>query len=139
VRNDRGSTIPLIFGFFLIAAFVVAGAVAVGQAFVQQRDLQSLCDGAAAAAAASAADLDRTTGVGAGKSLRFTDVAHVVADYLARDPERRSVRIQARLSADRQRVTLTCAETTSLAFGALFGRAQVHHTATATARAAVLS
>ncbi|WP_375479193.1 pilus assembly protein TadG-related protein [uncultured Jatrophihabitans sp.] len=138
LRADDGSTIPLILGFFLLALLLVAGSVALGQAFVQQRGLQDVCDGAAAAAAASSADLDRDVSVGAASSLRFVDVDRSVADYLARDPERRAVQVRAQLSPDRERITLRCAQTMPLAFGALFGRARVRHTATATARAAVV-
>jgi uncharacterized membrane protein len=137
-RRDGGSTIPLILGFFLIAVLVVAGSVSLGQVFVQQRDLQDVCDGAAAAAAASAADLDRGGAVAAAESLQFTDVSTVVDTYLARDPTRRSVRVSAELSADGRRITLTCAQTRSLAFGALFGRTRIRHVATSTALAAVL-
>jgi hypothetical protein len=137
-RDDRGSTIPLIMGFFLIALITVAGSIAVGTAFVQERELQDVCDGAAAAAAASAADLDRTAGLGASDSLRFADVTPAVERYLARDPDRSDVHIRAALSTDRQRIVLTCDETRPLAFGAFFGRAQVHHTATSSARAAVV-
>jgi len=138
VLDDRGSTIPLILGFFLIALIMVAGSVALGQASVQQRGLQDICDGAAAAAAASSADLDRERGIGSASSLRFADVSDVVDSYLSRDAERRSVHVHAALSADRQRITLTCRQTTSLAFGAFFGRGHVEHTATSSARAAVL-
>jgi hypothetical protein len=136
---DRGSTLPLILGFFLVALLVVAGAVAFGDAFVQQRDLQDVCDGAAAAAAASAVDLDRQRGLAGAGSLRLADVAPVVSAYLDRDPQRRDVRVSAVLSPDRERITLTCRQTTRLAFGAFFGRAHVHHTVTSSARAAVLS
>src|SRR4051794_25566876 len=136
--DDRGSTIPLILGFFLLALIMVAGSVALGEAFVQQRDLQAVCDGAAAAAAASGADLDREHGVGSGDSLRFGDVRHVVVAYLARDPGRRGVHVTARLSPDATRITVTCQLTTALPFGAFFGRGHVHHTATSTARAAVV-
>jgi Putative Flp pilus-assembly TadE/G-like len=138
VTDDRGSTIPLILGFFLIALIMVAGSVALGQAFVQQRTLQDICDGAVAAAAASSADLDRERGIGSASSLRFADVGVVVHEYLARDAERRMVRVQAELSPDRQRITLTCRQTTTLAFGFFFGRAHVEHRATSSARAAVL-
>jgi hypothetical protein len=31
---DRGSTIPLVLGFFIVAFMMVAGAVAAGDAFV---------------------------------------------------------------------------------------------------------
>ena len=99
MKDDRGSTIPLILGFFLIALIMVVGSVALGQAFVQQRGLQDICDGAAAAAAASSADLDRERGIGAASSLRFADVSDVVDSYLARDADRRSVQVQAALSA----------------------------------------
>ena len=137
-HDDRGSTIPLILGFFLLALIMVAGSIALGEAFVQQRDLQDVCDGAVTAAAASGADLDREHGLGAGTSLRFADVQQVVDAYLARDPERRRVHAHARLSPDRERITLDCEQTTRLAFGAFFDRATVHHTATSSARAAVL-
>jgi hypothetical protein len=135
--DERGSTIPLILGFFLIALIMVAGSVALGEAFVQQRSLQDICDGAVAAAAASAVDLDRGTGVGSGDSARFAAVQQVVDAYLARDPDRRSVHVNAALSPDRERITLTCEQTTSLAFGKFFGRGHVRHTATSSARAAV--
>jgi Flp pilus assembly protein TadG len=137
-RRDDGSTIPLILGFFLIAVIVVAGSVSLGQAFVQQRDLQDVCDGAAAAAAASAADLDRGGAVATARSLQFTDVQTVVGAYLARDPSRRDVEVSAVLSVDRRQITLTCAQTRSLALGGLFGRARVRHVATSSAQAAVL-
>ncbi|MGI8679983.1 MAG: pilus assembly protein TadG-related protein [Jatrophihabitans sp.] len=135
--DDRGSTIPLILGFFLIALIVVAGSVSLAQAFVQQRDLQDVCDGAATAAAASAGDLDRTN-VAKGNSLQFTDVDREVARYLSRDDSRRNVHVQATLSADHTRVTLACRQTRELAFGKFFDRATVRHTATSTARAAVV-
>jgi len=136
--GDRGSTIPLILGFFLIALLVVAGSVALGDAFVQQRNLQDVCDGAAAAAAADAADLDREHDLAGDRSLRFAHVEAAVSGYLGRDPDRRSVHVHAVLSADRERITLTCEQTTRLAFGAFFARAHVHHVATSSARAAVL-
>jgi hypothetical protein len=138
VKRDRGSTIPLILGFFALAMLMVAGSVALGEAFVQQRDLQAMCDGAAAAAAASAADLDREHGVGNGDSLRFADARTVVNAYLARDPSRAAVRVQVRLSPDRTRITLSCQERTSLALGSLFGRGHVVHRVSSTARAAVV-
>ena len=137
-RRDEGSTIPLILGFFLIALIMVAASVALGQAFVQQRDLQDVCDGAASAAAASSADLDRESSVAAGTSLRFAHVDDEVDAYLRRDPSRRGVRVAVALSADRERITLTCRQTRALAFGAFFGRGHVLHTTTSSARAAVV-
>jgi uncharacterized membrane protein len=139
VRDDRGSTVPLILGFFLIALLLVAGAVAIGDAFVDQRNLQDVCDGAAAAAAASGADLDREHGLTSGGSLRFTDVESAVGTYLSRDAGRQDVHVHAALSDSGTRITLICEQTMPLAFGAFFGRTTVHHTATSSARAAVVS
>jgi len=139
VTGDRGSTIPLILGFFLIALLAVAGAVALGDAFADQRNLQDVCDGAAAAAAASAADLDREGGLAAGGALRFTDVTAAVDAYLARGAERREVQVTAFVSDDGTRITLTCERSMSLAMGTFFGRPDVRHTATSSARAAVTS
>jgi uncharacterized membrane protein len=135
--DDRGSILPLILGFVLLAALVVGGAVALGQAFVQQRDLQALCDGAAAAAAADSADLDRGRPIGGGGSLRFTDVARAVDAYLARDPSRQGVRVHTALSADDTRITLICEESSKLPFGRLLGHPRLHHRVTSTVRAAV--
>jgi putative Flp pilus-assembly TadE/G-like protein len=133
---DRGSTIPLILGFFVIAFMMVAGAVAAGDAFVQQRGLQDVCDGAAAAGAAGAANLDRATAVGDGPALQFGDVQRVVDDYLARDPGRGGVRIHASLSRDARTLQLSCTETARIAFGAMFGKGGgIRHVATAAARA----
>jgi Flp pilus assembly protein TadG len=134
-RHERGSTIPLILGFFLLAFLLVAGSIALGQAFTQQRDLQDICDGAATAAAAGAADLDRGNLTSAGNALQFAQVDRAVAAYLARDPARRDVRADAELTADRTTITLHCVETTHLTLGALFGRGQVQHAATSSVRA----
>jgi uncharacterized membrane protein len=134
--NDRGSTIPLILGFFLVALMMTAGAVAAGDAFVQQRGLQDVCDGAAAAGAAGAADLDRSTAIASAGSLRFADVQRVVDAYLARDPSRAGVHIHADLSPDARTLQLTCTETEQIAFGAMFGKADgVRHVVTSAARA----
>ncbi|HSY16611.1 MAG TPA: pilus assembly protein TadG-related protein [Jatrophihabitantaceae bacterium] len=132
---DDGSTIPLILGFFLVALIVVAGSVAAGDTFVQQRNLQSVCDGAAVAAAASAVDLNRTTGQ-ADHLLAFAGAQEAVERYLSRDPSRASVRVAASLSPDSRTLTLSCAQTAPIAFGSFFGySAGVHHTATSSAKA----
>jgi hypothetical protein len=136
IAGDRGTTVPLILGFFIVALLTVAGAVAAGDAFVQQRGLQDVCDGAAAAGAAGAANLDRGAALGSARSLQFADVQRVVDDYLARDPGRDAVQIQAQLSADARTVQLTCAETTRIAFGAMFGKGNgIRHVARSAARA----
>ncbi len=137
--DERGSTMPLVLGFFLIALMLIAGGVAAGDAFVQQRGLQDVCDGAAAAAASTAADLTRGgSGIGVTGALRFADVERAAVDYLARDPYRAGVSISATLSVDAETLMLTCTQTSHIAFGAMFGKGDgVRHTATASARALV--
>lgn len=133
--RERGTTIPLILGFFIVALIAVAGAVAAGDAFVQQRGLQDVCDGAAAAGAAGAANLDRRAALADEPALRFADVQRVVDDYLGRDPGRDAVQIRASLSGDARTLRLTCAETTRVAFGAMFGKGDgIRHVATSAAR-----
>jgi uncharacterized membrane protein len=132
---DRGSTIPLILGFFLVALLMIGGAIAAADAFVQQRGLQDVCDGAASAAAAAGARLDRGASLGAGAQLAFDDVEQAIARYLARDSDRAGVHADAALSADATTVLLTCTETAKVAFGAMFGRgAGVRHTVHSAAR-----
>lgn len=136
MNDDRGSTLPLILGFFLLALTLIAGSVAAGDAFVQQRGLQDVCDGAATAAAATAVDIQRGPRAESAQALSFAHIERAAAAYLARDPARAGVRITAALSADAQTLTLTCTETTHIAFGAMFGKADgVHHIATSSARA----
>lgn len=133
-RDDRGSTTPLILGLFLVAMLVTAGAISAGDAFAHQRELQSICDGAAAAAAAGSADLDRSRPVA--DALAFDDVADTVARYLARDPDRPTVRATAELSVDGLQLSLTCVQVRSVAFGAAFGHGRgVRHVAHSSARA----
>ena len=136
--NDRGSSIPLVLAFFLIALLVVGGSVALATAFVQQRDVQDVCDGAAAAAAATALDLGRSRAGEETGVVPFADATAVetaVQAYLERDSERRAVRVHAALSPDRATVTLTCREDRELPFGAMFGRETITHTATSSAQA----
>lgn len=133
--QDRGSTIPLILAFFLVALLVVAGAVTAGEAFVHQRDLQDICDGAATAAAASALNLDRSAAPGTGAEAEFGEAQPAVDAYLDRDQLDQDVQIRAVLSDDRQTLTLACTQTRTVAFGAMFGMSGgVRHTTTSSAR-----
>jgi hypothetical protein len=135
-RDDRGSTLPLIIGLFVVALLAVAGSVAAGDAFVQQRGLQDVCDGAAAAAAASAADLARGTALAGGAELRFAGAQQAVAAYLARDGDRAEVRAVTGLSADATLLTVRCEQTSRIVFGAMFGLGHgVHQSARSSARA----
>ena len=133
--GDRGSTIPLILGFFLLAMVMTAGAIAAGQAFVQQRDLQELCDGAATAAAASAANLDRHDPPADSADVLFGAVQRAVDTYLSRDGQRAEVEADAHVSADDRTLQLRCTRVSRIPFGALFGKPSgVRHVVTSSAR-----
>ena len=134
--TDTGSTVPLILGLFLIVLIMVAGSVAAGDAFVQQNQLQDLCDGAAVAAASSA-DLDSGRHVGnAGVDfLVLSTVQGAVQRYRDRDPARAAVAMVASLSSDSASVTVRCSQTRTIAFGSWFGfAAGVTHRASSTAK-----
>lgn len=133
--GDQGSTIPLILGFFLLAMVMTAGAISAGQAFVQQRDLQDLCDGAATAAAASAANLDRDGDPVDTDAVRFADVQQVIDRYVAQDDAGRAVQAEAQLSSGDRTIDLRCVRVSRIPFGALFGKAAgVRHVVTSSAR-----
>ncbi len=128
MTDERGSTLPLILGFFLVALLMIAGSVAAGDAFVQQRGLQDVCDGAATAAAATAVEVGRGGELAAESALQFGDVEAAISDYLARDADRADVRTTVQLSADRRALTIACEQTEHIAFGAMFGYGDgVHH------------
>lgn len=134
--DDRGSTLPLILGFFLLALIMIAGSVAAADAFIQQRGLQDVCDGAAAAAAASGVDLGRGGELDHEPALQFSNVRPALLTYLGRDPSRSGVRVNAELSDGDQTLTLTCQQTEHIAFGAMFGKGDgVRHTVHSSARA----
>jgi hypothetical protein len=135
-RRDDGSTVPLILGLFLIALIVVAGAVAAGDAFVAQNQLQDECDGAAVAAAGSAnVDGGRHGADSADVFLVLGAVQSVVDQYRRRDTARADVTMVASLADDGVTVTVRCRETHPVAFGALFGFGNgVTHDATSTSR-----
>ncbi|HEX8082565.1 MAG TPA: pilus assembly protein TadG-related protein [Jatrophihabitans sp.] len=119
-RDDRGSTIPLILGFFLIGLLVVAAAVMASDAFTQQRDLQSVCDGAAVAGA-NAIDGPAARTRELTSTLPLAAVQAAVQDYLAADSGRTEVLVQATLAADGSTVLADCHAHTELAFAGLIG------------------
>ncbi len=135
MHDDRGSTIPLILGFVLLALIMVAGSVALGDAFVQQESLQNVCDGAASAAASSVdSDAQRAARPGTGY-LQLTAVQASVQRYLEREPNRADVAVTAGIDAGGTVVTVHCERRSRIAFGRCFGNgAGVDHRATSAAR-----
>lgn len=138
-RGDRGSVTPLIVGFFLLALYIVAGAVAAGDAFDDQRAVQSVCDGAAVAAA-NAVDLTsgrRQDALMPAGALALADVQQAVDAYLHRDGGGDPMAATAQLSDDAATVYVRCRQDARVALGALFLRDRVTHTAESSARSAV--
>jgi uncharacterized membrane protein len=134
--NDDGSTIPLILGFVLLALFVVAGSVAAGDAYVQQSNLQSVCDGAAAAAASSVDAGGQRVNVST--TLRLGGIQSSVQGYLGREPGRGDIRVASSLSVDGGTVSLACERRSTITFGALFGFGDgIDHHVTSSARAPI--
>src|SRR4051794_4255914 len=82
--REDGTIIPLIVGFFVLALYVVAGSIAASDAFLDQRSVQSACDGAALAGANA---LDPTSVYGSdlgSKGILPVDlVSDAIAAYLA--------------------------------------------------------
>jgi hypothetical protein len=135
---DRGSTVPLILGFFLIAFLMVAGSIAASDAYLDQRALQSACDGAALAGVGAIDEsVAFTSGVGQYDSLPLGPARAAAQTYLLRDAGRSLVRIENSSIADGSTLTLTCVERTPLAFGSMFGFGDgLEHRAHASARSA---
>jgi Flp pilus assembly protein TadG len=136
---DTGSTIPLVLGFFIVSLLLVAGSVAVGDAFVQHSGLQSVCDGAAVAAASSLdADAQRHA-VGDARYLSLSEVQRSVETYLNRESGRETITFAAEVSQNHALVTVECTRTSTIAFGSMFGYGDgITHRVTSRARALVL-
>ena len=116
-----GSTIPLVLGFFLIGLLVVAGAVLASDAFTRQRDLQSVCDGAAVAGAnAIDAPAARTRGLATALPLAAVQAAVQRLPGRGCRPGERPGRGRARRR--RRTVLADCHSHTRPAFAGLIGR-----------------
>ena len=133
-ERERGSTLPFVLVCWLVAALMAFGAVAASDAFLEQQQVQSICDGAALAAA-NAADEAVLYGSGIGSDLPLTrgTARAAVADQLSD--------AAAGLDAwaaetDGVEVTVRCARSVEIAFGWLFLAGEpLERTAVATARA----
>jgi hypothetical protein len=135
---ERGSTLPFVLVCWLVAALMAFGAIAASDAFLEQQQVQSVCDGAALAAA-NEADVATVYARGVGTELPLTVEAAqaAVADQLADG----GTRLDAWSAAtDGAEVTVRCTRYADIAFGWLFlGGKPLERTATASARAPTVS
>lgn len=120
--RDRGSIMPLIFGFAAVATLLVTGATAASSAFLAQRDLSGVCDGAALAAAQSI-DLPAVYQSAGSARLPLSQggVEQSLADYAARNYAADSGGLTLAGSTDGQTVEVRCNRTVVIPFGRFFG------------------
>jgi Flp pilus assembly protein TadG len=132
--GERGSTLPLILVCWTLAALMVFGAIAASDAFLEQQEVQSVCDSAALAAANRTDEaIVYSTGVGAELPLSRAAAQAAVADQLA---DGGTVLDSWSAETDGAEVTVRCTRYVDIAFGRLFlGGEQLERTAIASARA----
>jgi len=131
---ERGSTLPFVLVCWTVAALMAFGAIAASDAFLEQLEVQSVCDGAALAAANST-DEAAVYRDGVGTELPLTRAAAqvAVADQLVSG---RSALDAWSAETDGAEVTVRCTRNVEIAFGWLFlGGESLERTATASARA----
>jgi uncharacterized membrane protein len=133
--SERGSSLPLVLVCWLVAALMALGAVAASDAFLEQQDVQSVCDAAALAAANRADEAAVYAGGLAGGTLPLTRAGAqaAVADSLAAG----GVALDSwSAETDGAEVTVRCTRQVEIAFGWLFlGGRPLERTAVASARA----
>ena len=132
--GERGSTLPFVLVCWLVAALMVFGAIAASDAFLEQQEVQSVCDGAALAAANRTDEaVVYAAGVGAELPLTRAAAQAAVADQLA---EGGQLLDSWSAETDGAEVTVTCTRYVEIAFGWLFlGGRPLERTAAASARA----
>jgi hypothetical protein len=134
---EAGSTLPFVLVCWLVAALMVFGAIAASDAFLEQQEVQSLCDGAALAAADQVDEaIAYAVGVGAELPLTRAAAQAAVADQLADA----GVELDAwSAETDGAEVTVRCTRSVHIAFGWLFlGGQPLERTAVASARAPIV-
>jgi Flp pilus assembly protein TadG len=133
-EGERGSTLPFVLVCWTVAALMAFGAIAASDAFLEQQEVQSVCDGAALAAANAADEaVLYTDGIGTNLPLTRATAQAAVADQLA-DGE---TPLDAwSTETDGVEVTVHCTRRVEIAFGWLFlGGEPLDRTAVASARA----
>ena len=132
-RQDDGSTMPLIIGFFMLAGLMLVGGVVASAAFLQLRSLQSACDGAAVAAANG---FERG-GQSLGDSLPFDQAAaaSAVSAYAGHAWGSEATQVGLDVDVDGDRVIVQCSKTAHVPFETVFALDGIDQTVTATSRA----
>jgi Flp pilus assembly protein TadG len=135
--GERGSTLPFVLVCWLVAALMVFGAIAASDAFLEQQEVQAVCDGAALAAANRTDEaIVYTRGVGTELPLTRAAAQAAVADQLADGGNELDAWSA---ETDGAEVTVRCTRYVDVAFGWLFlGGEALERTATASARAPTL-
>jgi Flp pilus assembly protein TadG len=135
--GERGSTLPFVLVCWLVAALMAFGAIAASDAFLEQQEVQSACDGAALAAAnRTAEDVVYAEGVGTTLPLTRATAQAAVADQLS---DGGTALDSWSAETDGAEVTVRCTRHVEIAFGWLFlGGELLERTATASARAPTL-
>ena len=132
--GERGSTLPFVLVCWLVAALMAFGAIAASDAFLEQQEVQAVCDGAALAAANQADEaVLYASGIGTELPLTRAGAQAAVADQLADG----GTTLDAwSAETDGAEVTVRCTRHVEIAFGWLFlGGQPLERTATASARA----
>lgn len=130
--------VPFVLLSFLIAALMVCGGITASVAFLEQRDVQSLCDGAAIAAA-NEIDEDGYFGAAGGDAVPLSQqsVSAAVADYLsvATATENAPALQTWSASTDGRNVSVVCTRYVDLPFNEIFlAGGTLERTAVASAR-----
>jgi len=135
--RERGSTLPFVLVCWLVAALMVFGAIAASDAFLEQQEVQAVCDGAALAAANRTDEaIVYTSGVGTELPLTRATAQAAVADQLA---DGGTLLDSWSAETDGAEVTVRCTRFVEIAFGWLFlGGDLLERSATASARAPTL-
>jgi Putative Flp pilus-assembly TadE/G-like len=136
--SEGGSTLPLVLVCWLVAALMAFGAIAASDAFLEQQEVQAVCDGAALAAANATDEAALyATGLGTALPLTAASTRAAVADHLA---DGGSTLDDWSTETDGVEVTVHCTRRVAIAFGWLFlGGQPLDRTAVASARAPTLS
>jgi hypothetical protein len=134
---ERGSTLPFVLVCWTVAALMAFGAIAASDAFLEQQEVQSICDGAAIAAANRTDEaVVYTSGVGSQLPLTRATAQSAVADQLADGGTHLD---SWSAETDGVEVTVRCTRSVDIAFGWLFlGGKPLERTAVASAQAPTL-